>query len=59
MIIRCAWHKPRPIILGEKPPLEDRRFTDTVCDECLARILPQQEKVSLDPATAGVTIERT
>jgi len=40
MIIRCAWCKK---ILGEKPPYEDKSYTDTICEECLAKHFPGKD----------------
>lgn len=31
MYVRCAWHKPDPIIIGEKP---GDGVTDTMCETC-------------------------
>lgn len=36
MIVRCSWCEE---ILGEKEPLEDRTFTDTICNDCQEREL--------------------
>jgi len=33
MIVRCIWHKPVPIFLRDKPPFEDKRVLDGMCDE--------------------------
>ena len=35
MIVRCIWHKPIPIYLRDKPPFEDRRVSDGMCEECM------------------------
>lgn len=30
MTIRCAWHKPEPIVIGTKPGPDD--ITDSICE---------------------------
>lgn len=39
MTRRClGWTEPRhaPIILGEVAPYDDHRYTDGICDQCMA-----------------------
>lgn len=31
MLVRCAWHKPAPVIIGEKP---GDGISDTMCETC-------------------------
>ncbi len=58
MIVRCTWHKPIPIYLREKPPFEDKRVSDGICEECVkelferAGMLAEGEKID-DPKQVG------
>jgi phage FluMu protein Com len=47
VIIRCAWCKK---ILGEKPPYDDKSYTDTICPECEAKFFPE-DKPKKNPMT--------
>jgi len=38
MIVRCIWHKPIPIYLRDKPPYEDKRVSDGMCEECMRKM---------------------
>lgn len=38
MIHICAWHKPKPKVLGEVPPFEDTSETHGLCPDCAARL---------------------
>lgn len=40
MIIQCAWCLK---ILGEKDPVELADITHTICEECMYRIIKQNE----------------
>jgi hypothetical protein len=46
MIIVCAWHRPEPIVLGEKEPYEDRNITGGICEECREREFAELEDPS-------------
>ena len=38
MIVQCTWHKPIPIFLRDKPPFEDNRLSDGICEECVRQL---------------------
>ena len=38
MIVRCSWHKPIPVYLREKPPFEDKRVSDGMCEACMREL---------------------
>jgi hypothetical protein len=41
MIVRCIWHKPLPIYLRDKPPLEDKRISDGMCETCMRKMFKE------------------
>jgi hypothetical protein len=47
MIVRCSWHKPIPIYLRDKPPFEDRRVSDGMCEECM-RVLFREAGMKME-----------
>ena len=51
MIRRCAWHLSnfgQELIMGEKEPLQDKGFTDGICQDCLEKELgiPTEEQLA-------------
>lgn len=45
MIRVCAWCKKE---LGEKEPLEDKRITHGMCEECLEALHEDEEKEEMN-----------
>jgi len=51
MIRQCSWCKK---ILGEKEPLEDKRTTHTICDDCYEEVEKEEkERISNDLKQIG------
>jgi len=45
MISVCAWHQPKPIVIGEKEPLDDKRETHVMCNDCAAAINAELDRI--------------
>ena len=41
MLRVCAWCQKD---MGEKPPLDDKSVTHSICDDCLKKLMPEPVK---------------
>lgn len=52
MIVQCGWcSKP----MGQKPPLEDKSVTTTICPSCMRKQVLKIESQSMEQAQGKLT----